>query len=219
MNSRKGFSVMEILIAMGILATFSLMIHQFMRFGTTTTKALEGESSSLQDVNLAMTRMVKEISEARQVLYPSPGRTALASAIIGRKGSLVLFTFEPVSPGGGPPLKVAPGTKTLSPIPQPWLKIDPGVLVMHEFGLPSPGIGATLDPMGTSKVLAHKVVRAAFTTHDIREGRAPAQITILLSVANPNLRQKGEALADDDKAFDYVTTVFCRAATEIDTLW
>ncbi|PKK90209.1 MAG: hypothetical protein CVV64_10805 [Candidatus Wallbacteria bacterium HGW-Wallbacteria-1] len=223
----RGFTAAELIVATAVFSILAGMVYQFFKFSSGNQKRLDADSTALQQANVAIMRMVKEISEARAIIYPAAGSTSNSLAMVGRKGSFLLFTLLPrgVNPNGPPgsfqPSGSVPGhgqPGTSDPSGNNGNEPDQQTLYMCEIeAAPGPAVSSG-PPIEKWKKMADRVITATFTTHEVRKGRVPCMATIQLKVFN-SMRSNAAGPDNDQqqpRSIDYLTTVFCRAATEVD---
>ena len=70
MNTKKGYTIVEIIVAVGIFALLMVVLIQFLRTGPRDTDRVMGKMTSRQEARLAFRRMCNEIREATNVILP-----------------------------------------------------------------------------------------------------------------------------------------------------
>lgn len=211
-----GFTAAELIVATAVFSILAGMVYQFFKFNAGNQKRLDQDSTALQQANVAMMRMVKEISEARSIIYPAPGSTSASFAVVGRRGTFIFFTLLPSSfdPAAGPvPSLSGPGVPPGAPS-----DVELKTLYMWEIEAANGPAISSGPPIQKWKKMADRVMQASFTTHEVKAGKVPCMATIQLKVFN-NVAPGAENSPDNVKktrSIDYLTSVFCRAATEVD---
>lgn len=111
---RRGFSIVEVLIALAVLGLVIGLVGWLFSFGARATQRLTPQLALQQAGRIAIVRLLREIHEGMEVLAPAPGCT-LSYAIVVNKLGQVQWLHQKPQPN-------APGRHEL------WMMTDaPGV--------------------------------------------------------------------------------------------
>lgn len=93
--ARRGHTLVEILVAAGLLVAFALGVHGLLVQGNRQAVQLQGGLGSEQDLRAAMLRMSRELQEAVRLLHPiEAGRTVDGIGFVTGEGELVFYHLE-----------------------------------------------------------------------------------------------------------------------------
>jgi prepilin-type N-terminal cleavage/methylation domain-containing protein len=111
MTRRHAFSLIEVLIAAGLLGVVIGAVYYMFAFGTRATGRLTPQLSLQQASRKAVVRLLRELQEGMEVVSPSPGST-LSYAIIRDKLSRARWFY------------LVEKRKTPTPVMELWRYVD-----------------------------------------------------------------------------------------------
>lgn len=108
--SRSAFTVLELLVAIGIASLIATTLFQLFSTGVKGSYRLTERASAEQDVRLALQAMSQEIEEGSRIFFPAPGESRDGVGFVNARGEPIVYyhaRFEDGARDGKPVLRRA----------------------------------------------------------------------------------------------------------------
>lgn len=88
---RRGFSIPEVLVALGLFGALIGAVAWLFSYGGRATARLQPKLAAQQQARKAVVRMIRELQEGMEVLTPAPGMTLPYAVIVDKEGAIAWF--------------------------------------------------------------------------------------------------------------------------------